>query len=163
VTVKTPGPERQIALDDTLEFMQVLWRLDHELQTVSKRMQAQLGLTGLQRLVLRIVGKNPRLSAGDLARTLHVHPSTLTGVLGRLERQKVLRRTPDPGDGRRALFELTAAGQTLLGRRAGTVEHAVAHLLEQEPGGRIALVRVVLDELVAILGRPTPGASRGKS
>ncbi|MDP1826456.1 MAG: MarR family transcriptional regulator [Archangium sp.] len=151
--MKTPPPEREIVLDETLEFMQVLWRLDHELQTVSKRMQAELGLTGVQRLVLRIVGKNPRLSAGDLARTLHLHPSTLTGVLERLERQKLLRRTPDPRDGRRALFQITAAGQTLLARRAGTVEHAVAQLLEQEPGGRIAAVRVVLDELVSILGR----------
>jgi MarR family transcriptional regulator, organic hydroperoxide resistance regulator len=145
--------ERAVVLDDTLEFMQVIWRLDHELQTVSKRMQSELGLTGLQRLVLRIVGRNPRISAGDLARTLHLHPSTLTGVLARLEEQKFLRRGADKEDRRRALFSITAAGTALLTRRAGTVEHSVTQLLAQEPEGRIATVRVVLDELVTILTR----------
>lgn len=157
--MKTPTPEREVALDDTLEFMQAVWRLDHELQTVSKRMQAQLGLTGLQRMVLRIVGKNPLISAGDLARTLHLHPSTLTGVLDRLERQKLLRRAVDQADRRRALFRISPAGQALLARRAGTVEHCVAQLLEQEPAGRIATVRVVLEELVSILQRSDPGKS----
>lgn len=152
VLVKTP-PGREIELDETLEFMQVLWRLDHELQTVSKRMQGELGLTGLQRLVLRIVGKNPRISAGDLAKTLHLHPSTLTGVLDRLELQKLLSRSVDKGDRRRALFKVTAPGAAVLARKTGTVEHSVAQLLEQEPEGRIATVRVVLDELVSILGK----------
>jgi MarR family transcriptional regulator, organic hydroperoxide resistance regulator len=154
--VKTPAPEREVVLDDTLEFMQVLWRLDHELQRVSKgmRLQSELGITALQRLVLRIVGKNPRLSAGDLARTLHLHPSTLTGVLDRLERQRLLSRQVDKGDRRRALFRVTPAGTALLSRRAGTVEHSVSQLLAQEPEGRIAAVRVVLDELVSILTRP---------
>ena len=70
--------ERDVVLDETLEFLQALWALDHGLQTVSKRMKGELGLTGLQRLVLRILGRNPRLSAGELSRTLHLHPSTLT-------------------------------------------------------------------------------------
>ncbi|MDP3158201.1 MAG: MarR family transcriptional regulator [Archangium sp.] len=150
----TAPDEQDVRLDDTLAFLQVIWRLDHELQTVSKRMQSELGLTGLQRLVLRLVGKNPGISAGHLARTLHLHPSTLTGVLDRLEGQKLLRRTVDKEDRRRALFRITAAGSTLLSRRGGTVEHAVTRLLAQEPEGRIATVRVVLDELVSILGRP---------
>ncbi len=145
--------EKEVVLNETLEFMQVLWRLDHSLQRVSKRMQSQLGLTGVQRLVLRIVGRNPKISAGRLATTLHLHPSTLTGVLDRLAQQKLLARKIDAGDRRRALFELTAAGQALLSRREGTVEEAVGQLLDQEPRGRIAAVQVVLDELVALLSR----------
>jgi DNA-binding MarR family transcriptional regulator len=143
----------EVTLDETLGFMQVLWALDHGLQTVSMRMRAQLGLTGLQRLVLRIAAVNPGISAGALASTLHLHPSTLTGVLARLERKKFLVRLVDPADRRRALFRIGRAGKALLARRAGTVEHAVAQLLQQEPVARIATVRVVLDGLVTILGR----------
>lgn len=145
--------ERDVVLDDTLEFLQTLWALDHGLQTVSKRMKGELGLTGLQRLVLRILGRNPRLSAGELARTLHLHPSTLTGVLKRLQRQKLLQRRVDTGDRRRALLEVTAAGHALLSRRAGTVEHAVSLLLSQSPSGRIATARGVLDQLLQLLTR----------
>ena len=49
-----------------------------------KRMEQRSGVTGPQRLVLRVVGLFPGISAGALARLLHVHPSTLTGVLHRL-------------------------------------------------------------------------------
>ena len=145
--------ERDVVLDETLEFLQALWALDHGLQTVSKRMKGELGLTGLQRLVLRILGRNPRLSAGELARALHLHPSTLTGVLERLQRQKLVQRKVDTGDRRRALFEVTPAGTALLARRAGTVEHAVSLLLSRETAGRIATVRGVLDQLLVLLTR----------
>src|SRR3954469_22948255 len=72
------------SLGDVLEFMRVLWALDHALQSASKSMAARLGVTGPQRLVVRMVGRYPDISAGALARLLHVLPSTLTGVLQRL-------------------------------------------------------------------------------
>src|ERR687888_5890 len=68
-------------LGPVLDFMQRLWAVAHELQSISKRMDAHLGVTGPQRLVVRILGRRPGLSAGELAAILHLHPSTLTGVL----------------------------------------------------------------------------------
>ena len=75
-------------LGEQLEFMRLLWAIDHGLQTRSKRMAAALGVTGPQRLVIRIVGRFPGVSAGQLARILHLDPSTLTGILRRLERTR---------------------------------------------------------------------------
>ena len=69
------------SLGDVLEFMRTLWALDHGLQLRSKRMERHLGITGPQRLVLRIVGRFPGISAGEVASIMEVHPSTLTGVL----------------------------------------------------------------------------------
>ena len=63
--------------------MRLLWAVDHGLQTRSKRMAVGLGITGPQRLVLRIVGRFPGISAGQLSRILHLDPSTLTGILRR--------------------------------------------------------------------------------
>ena len=74
-------------LPDVLQFMQVLWAVVHGLEQTSKRMRGRIGVTGPQRLVLRVVGLFPGLSAGDLATILHVHPSTLTGVIQRLVTQ----------------------------------------------------------------------------
>lgn len=72
-------------LGETLAFMQLLWAVTHGLESTSKRMHAQLGVTGPQRLVLRIVGHHGRISAGALADVLHIHPSSLTGMLQRLD------------------------------------------------------------------------------
>ena len=71
-----PGSEDAMPpLGEVLDFMRMLWSIDHGLQTTSKRMEATLGVTGLQRMVLRLVGRFPGISAGHLARILHVHVS----------------------------------------------------------------------------------------
>src|SRR6185503_5031233 len=80
-------------LGEALEFMRVLWQLDHSLRRSSKSMESTLGVTGPQRLVIRMVGRFPGLAAGDLASLLHVDPSSLTGILERLGQSGFLART----------------------------------------------------------------------
>src|SRR5438105_14211859 len=121
--------EQSDQLGPILEFMKLLWAVDHGLQSASKRMEATFGITGPQRLVVRIVGRFPGISAGALAEVLHVHPSTLTGVLRRLETRGMLLRRADPKDARRALFGLTPRGRKMDTLRTGTVEQAVRRVL----------------------------------
>jgi DNA-binding MarR family transcriptional regulator len=89
-------------LGEVLEFLRLIWAVHHGLEKTSKKMDVRLGVTGPQRLVVRIVGRFPGIPAGRLAQILHVHPSTLTGVLKRLERRGFIERRPDPRDARRA-------------------------------------------------------------
>ncbi len=131
-------------LGEVLDFLRLLWSIDHGLQTTSKRMETTLGVTGLQRMVLRLVGRFPGISAGNLARILHVHPSTLTGVLKRLEDKQMVTRSSDPLDARRALFSLTAKGRVLDVPTTGTVEAAVQRSLEKVPQAKIAAARELL-------------------
>jgi DNA-binding MarR family transcriptional regulator len=113
--------------------MKQLWAVDHGLQTISKRLESQHGITGPQRLVVRIVGRTPGISAGALAQILRMHPSTLTGILRRLETRGVLSRKSDPNDARRALFALTARGRKVDMLKTGTVESAVRRVLAKMP------------------------------
>ena len=46
-------------LPDVLAFMQLLWGVVHGLEKVSKRMSAEIGVTGPQRLALRVIGLFP--------------------------------------------------------------------------------------------------------
>jgi DNA-binding MarR family transcriptional regulator len=119
------------SLPGVLRFMRLLWAVVHGLDRTSKRMGDTLGVTGPQRLVLRVVGLQPGLSAGDLAATLHVHPSTLTGVLQRLTAQRLIVRDADPRDRRRAVLRLTRRGVRINAARGGTPEAAVAAALAQ--------------------------------
>lgn len=134
-------------LPDVLQFMQLLWALVHALQRTSKRMSGDIGVTGPQRLVLRVAGLFPGLSAGELAAILHVHPSTLTGVLQRLVAQRLLTRIDDPRDRRRAVLRLTAAGSRVNATGRGTVEAAVAKALDGVSDHDRAATRRVLMEL----------------
>jgi DNA-binding MarR family transcriptional regulator len=145
------SPEDDPSLGEVLDFMRLLWAVDHALQQRSKQMLHALGVTGPQRLVLRVVGRYPGIAAGELATVLHVHPSTLTGVLKRLESQRLIERTRDPADGRRSLLVLSARGKKLDGVKSGTVESAVRKALEDLPAGQINaagnVLRVLADHL----------------
>ena len=144
--------DKEAPLGEALEFMRLVWAVDHGLQSLSKRMEATLGLTGPQRLVVRLVGRFPGISAGKLAQLLHVHPSTLTGVLKRLEKRGLLERKSDPLDARRALFQLTQPGRTLDVPAAGTVEAAVTRVLGRMSRARILGAQEVLTALADELG-----------
>jgi DNA-binding MarR family transcriptional regulator len=133
--------------------MRVLWAVDHALRSTSKGMKTRLGITGPQRLVLRLVGKRPGISAGELAEALHVHPSTLTGVLERLARRGLIARSADPDDARRTVLRLTPRGRDYDRVRAGTVEAAVLRMLGSQQTERIAVAREVLAALVEELER----------
>lgn len=158
--IRAPRAARPVKpgeLGQALDFMRVLWELDHSLRRASKSMSSALGVSGPQRLVIRMIGRFPGLTAGDLALLLHVDPSSLTGMLDRLERSGFLARKSDPADRRRALFSLTARGRALDRVRSGTVEAAVVRALDQQPRARIVAARKVLSALALELasGRPS--------
>lgn len=139
-------------LGEALAFMQALWAVTHGLESASKRMHAKLGVTGPQRLVLRIIGHHGRISAGALAEVMHIHPSSLTGMLQRLELAELIRRESDPFDRRRALLELTRKGLRLNDQREGTIEAIVSATLSQLPKERVAGTKAVLTSVAAALG-----------
>lgn len=107
-------------------------------------METTVGVTGPQRLVIRLLGRFPGASAGTLAELLHVHPSTLTGILKRLGARGLVTRRVDPEDARRALFELTTKGREIDQTRAGTVESCVRRALSQIDESRLDIACDVL-------------------
>jgi DNA-binding MarR family transcriptional regulator len=155
--------DRHARLPNVLQFMQLLWAVVHGLESTSKQMRTRIGVTGPQRLVLRVIGLFPGLSAGDLASILHLHPSTLTGVLQRLITQRLVRRLDDPKDRRRAILTLTARGRRANAVEAGTVESTIAKALKEVGEQELATAKGVLERLADHLDRPlTSGAKRAK-
>jgi MarR family transcriptional regulator, organic hydroperoxide resistance regulator len=140
-------------LGAVLEFMRTIWALDHALQRTSKRMETELGVTGPQRLVIRVVGRFPGTSAGQLAEVLHLHPSTLTGILKRLELQGLLARRLDSKDRRRVLLGLTKRGRRLNVDSEGTFEAAVRVALSELPEQKVRNAAEVLVRIGASLER----------
>jgi DNA-binding MarR family transcriptional regulator len=141
-------------LPAVLQFMQLLWAIAHGLERTSKRMSSVIGVTGPQRLVLRVVGLFPGISAKELAAILHVHPSTLTGMLKRLVAQRLLLRLESRGDRRRAVLRLSAKGQHVNRRARGTVEAAITEALRAVPPRDRAVTRRVLERLSQYLLNP---------
>jgi DNA-binding MarR family transcriptional regulator len=138
-------------LGEVLEFLRTLWGLNHALESASRRMRARFGVTGPERMVVRLAGRYPGISAGDLARILRVHPSTLTGLLKRLVSRGILTRRVDALDSRRALFALTARGASVDGVKKGTVEAVLTAALAEIPARDVSAAAAVLDQLTRTL------------
>lgn len=136
---------------EPLEFLTAVWSLDHELQSASKRMHARLGVTGPQRIAIRLIGQQPGIGPADLARALRIHPSTLTGILRRLEDHGLVSRRPDPADARRATLTLTRAGTAIDAIRIGTIEASVQTALSDHTPVEIAATASLLDDLAIVL------------
>jgi MarR family transcriptional regulator, organic hydroperoxide resistance regulator len=147
---------RQKPLGEVLSFMRLLWAVTQGVESTSKRMLAQIGVTGPQRMVIRIVGHFGPIHPAELAHILHVDPSSLSGVLARLENAGFLKRRRDPADGRRAFLTLSSAGKRLNAQREGTVEAAVERALARAGKARLSATEGVLkalaDELSAQSG-----------
>ena len=138
-------------LGEVLDFMRLIWALDHALQTTSKRMKSTIGVTAPQRLVIRIIARFPGIPAGVVARLLHLQPSTMTGILDRLERQGLIQRRPDPKDRRRAFLGITAKGKRIDVAGAGTVEAAVQRVISQTSREKLESARQILTRLASEL------------
>jgi DNA-binding MarR family transcriptional regulator len=144
--VVADGPST-LPVGDAIDFLRLIWAVDHALQRCSKSMAANLGVTGPQRLVIRIIGRFPSIHASQLAAILHLHPSSLTAILKRLERRDLVRRWPDERDRRRWLLGLTRKGQALNRETPGTIEAAVQRVLKRTTREQLDVTRVVLGEL----------------
>ena len=134
--------------------MQRMWDLVHALDVRSKRMARMLGVTGPQRLVVRVLGQAPGITASEIATALGMHPSTLTGILKRLVAQGLIQRTSDAEDRRRARFQLTQAGNDINREHRGTVEAAVRRALGRAGRATVDRTNAMIDLLVAELSRP---------
>jgi DNA-binding MarR family transcriptional regulator len=96
----------------------------------------------------RLDREGPR-SVSDLATAERVRPQSMAQTVGELESDGLVKRSPDPDDGRRAIVALTAAGREALaadrGRRVGWLVSAI----EELPNGD----QEVLGRATSILGR----------
>jgi len=119
----SPAPDDDMTA--ALRFLRALWRLNHALESASRRMKRTYGITGPERLFIRVVGQRPGITPSEVARILSVDRSTVTPLLKRLEARRIVRRIPNPADGRSFHIALMQAGALADELRVGTIESSV--------------------------------------
>ncbi|MFD8201930.1 MarR family winged helix-turn-helix transcriptional regulator [Streptomyces sp. NPDC059701] len=93
-------------------------RAARELHVVFSRLRRRIrevardeDLTPSQVSALTLVGKHGAATASALASAEGVRPQSMAAPLAALDQQGLIRRSPDPEDGRRQLVTLTEAGR----------------------------------------------------
>ncbi|MFD8379502.1 MarR family winged helix-turn-helix transcriptional regulator [Streptomyces sp. NPDC059679] len=132
-------------------------RAAHEIRVVVGRLRRRFKetydneeLTPTQTAVLSRLSKDGPASTSDLAAAERVRPQSMAATLGVLDERGLIRRRPDPDDGRRQLISLSESGTAYVddARRAG--EEWLARSLES---GYTEEERQTIIEALALLDR----------
>ena len=120
---------------------------------IDRRLQqhGELSLADYGVLITLVTAPRLRLRMSDLGTRQMLTPSGITRVVIRLEERGLVRREPDPADGRASLAALTRPGLEAL-RRAQVIHHATVRELFL---GR--LTRRELDRLAQLYEKALPG------
>ena len=112
------------------------------------------GLSDQQWRVLRVLGEyadNPAgVETGRVAREALLLGPSLTGVLGRMERDGLIARERCPQDARRTVVRATPAGLKLVGTLSQTIEAHYQWLESRLGTARLAQLYALLDEVIAL-------------
>jgi MarR family transcriptional regulator, organic hydroperoxide resistance regulator len=145
-----------------LDVMQALWGLAHALEARSKWMHRHLGITGPQRLLLRVIGESPGCSPGEASRTLSLNPGTVSRLAAGLERGGLVKRGEDRNDGRRQRLVLTRRGETLNRDHRGTVEAALQKVVQEAGPAQVRQAHAFLALLTETLLAPQAKGRGGR-
>lgn len=95
----------------------LMYLLSMAQQAMRKGVNARLSQAGLevtlaQSALLFLLGEKDGRNMSELSRLLGIDNSAITGFIDRMEKSKMVRRQPDPGDRRASLIKITSKGST---------------------------------------------------
>ena len=136
---------------DATLIVQGLRRVVRALHSYSQDVYRQFGLTGPQLWALKTLQREGRLSAGQLARALAVHQSSLSLLVDRLEKRGLVSRVRSRGDGRFVLIELTKRGLALSAMAPEAAQGRLLHGLQSMSGAEVSQIRRSVERLVQVM------------
>jgi DNA-binding MarR family transcriptional regulator len=117
----------------------------------SRDLQARHKVTVPQVTCLYAIGRDEPTTATRLAREVLMSPSTVVGILDRLEAAGLVRRERDAADRRVVNVTLTEAGLRLVARSHPPLQQELAQALETLPELERATIALSLERLVTLL------------
>lgn len=112
------------------EVMDNLRRVFQVINDDSKLAKSTTGLTGPQLWALKVLAEHAPLRVTDLAARMYLHPSTVVGILHRLEVKSLVERRRLNSDRRVVHVDLTAAGRSFVLRVPTVAQSALLGGLE---------------------------------
>jgi len=133
----------------------MIWAVRRIIRTVavhSRRLAVEHDVTGPQLSTLNALSRTGTMTGTQIADTLLLSPSTIVGVLDRLEDKGLVERRRDTEDRRRVLVDLTEEGHDLVKRVPHPLENSLMKALKGVPDTEKEKLASELERLVELIG-----------
>lgn len=137
------------ALEESIEL---LHRIFQSADLFSRQALRDFGVTGPQIWALQTIEDEGTLNMGDLAQGMHLHMSTVTGIIDRLESAGLVTRERSASDARVMQLRLTPKGKGILARSPEPPRSKVARRLQRLGPGELRKVRASLLLIARAMG-----------
>jgi MarR family transcriptional regulator, organic hydroperoxide resistance regulator len=134
-----------------LEVMQSLRRIVKSLEDYSQEVYSHYGITGPQLWVMKTIYQSGRMSPGEISKAMYLHPSTISGVVDRLEKKGYLVRDRTGPDRRVVQIELTPKGNRVVRKAPKPVQGKMIYGLRKLKKEELILIYQSISKLVEIV------------
>lgn len=134
-----------------LRILRALRRITRSIALHSRQLAAYSNITAPQLVCLRAVVENGPLTATAISREIHLSPSTVVGILDRLEDKGWVRRERGREDRRIVFVTATEAGTTLARDTPSPLQQKLADALKALPEFEQAAMTRSLEHIVNLM------------
>jgi DNA-binding MarR family transcriptional regulator len=143
---------KKVARDVAIsEILLSLRRIIKSLQDYSQKVSSHFGITGPQLWVVKTIYENGGLSLGELSKRMYLNPSTITGVVDRLEKKRCVLRDRSEKDRRVVKVRLTPKGNRLAKRAPKPIQGKMIYGLRKLKEDELFLIYKSVEKLVEIM------------
>lgn len=142
-----------------LQILRALRRIIHSVDLYSKELAATNRITAPQLICLLHVVNNGPVSATAIGREVHLSPSTVVGILDRLEEKGLVERQRSQEDRRIVRVTATRAGIDLSQTAPSPLQQTLANSLAELPELEQATIALALERIVALMEAPEVDAA----
>lgn len=148
-----------VAVTDSIRILQSVRRIAQCVEHHSKRLTATHNITSPQLVALMAIAQLGPSTLKSIGRAIHLSPSTVVGIVDRLEEKGLVRRERDTRDRRNVYVTVTAAGQTLIDNAPSALPQGFASALSALPENDQHTLVVVLEQFATLLEVKVPGST----
>lgn len=133
-----------------LRVLRAFRRIIRAIDLHSRRLEADHHITGPQLITLNAAAEGP-VATSELARRVHLSPSTIVGILDRLEGKGLVARQRSTQDRRLVYVELTPDGRKLAAHAPSPLQDRLAEALGALPRTEQQAIAAALEKVVALM------------
>ena len=142
-----------------LRILQSLRRIIRSIDIHSRKLATEHKITGPQLGCLLALKETGPLTSSKLARKVYLSPSTIVGIIDRLEEKGLVQRSRDSRDRRLIHICITTAGQELVAAAPSLLQDTLSNALVELPESEQISITMALEKLVDLLEARHIGAA----